>query len=56
MAETEKHVEYLIAKAAGAEKSEDAQRLSQAALNAAHAIQVLHLIEVSKRPEDAVAI
>lgn len=33
----EKNVEDLVAKAAKAEKSEDAMRLSQAALNAANA-------------------
>lgn len=36
-----KHVEDLVAKAAKAEKSEDAMRYSQAALNAAHAGEVL---------------
>lgn len=34
----EKHVEVLIKKAAEAEKSEDAMRLSQAACNAANAM------------------
>ncbi len=37
----EKHVEALIAKAAQADKSEDAQRFSQAACNAANAIITL---------------
>lgn len=38
MTEQKKHVESLIAKAAQAEKSEDAMRFSQAAQNAAGAI------------------
>ncbi len=37
----EKNVEALIAKAAGAEKSEDAMRFSQAACNAANAMCAL---------------
>ena len=36
--ELKKHVETLIEKAAQAEKSEDAMRFSQAALNAANAL------------------
>jgi hypothetical protein len=41
MTELKKHVESLIAKAAEADKSEDAMRLSQAAVNAANAICAL---------------
>lgn len=38
MSEVKKQVESMIAKAAQAEKSEDAMRFSQAALNAANAL------------------
>lgn len=41
MSEKTQQVEALIDKAAAAEKSEDAIRFSQAALNAAHTMQVL---------------
>lgn len=48
-------VEQLIEKAADAEKSEDAQRFGQAALNAAHALQVMAMIEAAKKPEEEIA-
>ncbi len=38
MNDNEKKIDELIAKAASAEKSEDAMRYSQAALNAANAV------------------
>jgi hypothetical protein len=38
MSDLKVHVESLIAKAAKAEKSDDAMRFSQAALNAANAV------------------
>lgn len=38
MSELQKHVESMIEKAASADKSEDALRFSQAALNAANAM------------------
>ena len=41
----EKHVEALIAKAAAADKSEDAMRFSQAACNAANAMCALDNIK-----------
>ena len=40
-----KHVEELIAKAAKAEKPDDAMKLSQAALNAANAMCALMVVE-----------
>lgn len=49
MTDDEKQVLKLIHDAAVAAKSEDAVRLSQAALNAAHALQVLEMV-VSKHP------
>lgn len=42
MSDKTKEVESLIDKAAKAEKSEDAIRFSQAALNAAHAMAMLN--------------
>jgi hypothetical protein len=39
--DTKKHIENLMEKAAKAEKSEDAMRFSQAALNAANARNLL---------------
>lgn len=39
-----KHIETLVAKAGGAQDKDDAMRFSQAALNAAHALQVLGAI------------
>lgn len=41
MTELKPHIETLIAKAAEAEKSEDAMRFSQAAVNAANAMCAL---------------
>lgn len=41
MSDIDKQVDELVSKAAKAAKSEDAMRFSQAALNAAHAAQVL---------------
>ncbi len=41
MTEQEKQIKELITKAAGAEKSEDALRFSQAAVNAANAMVAL---------------
>ena len=41
MTELKQHVESMIDKAAKADKSEDALRFSQAALNAANAVAVL---------------
>ncbi len=41
MTELKAHVETMIAKAAEAEKSEDAMRFSQAAVNAANAMCAL---------------
>jgi hypothetical protein len=41
MNSTQKQIEAMIAKSAKAEKSEDAVRFSQAALNAAHAARAL---------------
>ena len=48
MTDVKKEVETLVSKASGADKSEDAMRFSQAALNAAHAAQVLSIIRNSK--------
>jgi hypothetical protein len=42
MTDLKKHAESMISKASAAEKSEDALRFSQAALNAANAIRQLH--------------
>jgi len=44
----ETEVDVLLRKAAKVEKSEDAMRFSQAALNAAHTLQVLSLTELNK--------
>lgn len=44
-----KQIEKLVDKAAGAERSEDAMRFSQAALNAAHAAQVLATVEADHK-------
>jgi len=41
MNEVKKQVEAMVDKAAKAEKSDDALKFSQAALNAAHALRVL---------------
>ena len=49
MSDTKKQIEDLIGKAAGAADSNDAMRFSQAALNAAHASQVLFIIERDKK-------
>jgi hypothetical protein len=48
MKENEKKVEELLKKAAVCEKSEDAMRFSQAALNCSHAIQVLSCVNDRK--------
>lgn len=48
MTELKKQVEVMINKAAAAEKSEDALRFSQAALNAANAIISLTIDTTSK--------
>lgn len=45
MDKIKEQVEGLAKKAAEAERSEDAMRFSQAALNAAHSAQVLHQIK-----------
>lgn len=45
MNDAKKNIESLIAKAGLAEKSEDAMRFSQAAVNAANALIVLQNIE-----------
>lgn len=47
MNDTKKHIENLIAKAAAAEKSDDAMKLSQAALNAANAMCSLAVVSKS---------
>ena len=44
----EKRVNDLIKKSAESEKSEDAMRFSQSALNCSHAIQVLQIIKKEK--------
>ncbi len=44
-----KEVSDLIKKASESEKSEDAMRFSQAALNCSHAMQVLQIVEVSSK-------
>jgi hypothetical protein len=49
MSDLEKQVEALVEKAVKAEKSDDAMRLSQAALNAAHVAQVLDAIKRDKK-------
>lgn len=49
MEDMKKHVESLIAKAANHQDYDAAMRFSQAALNAAHAIQVL--ASVPEKPE-----
>lgn len=41
----EKKVEDLIEKASKSEKSEDAMRFSQSALNCSHAMQVLQIVK-----------
>ncbi len=46
---TEKKIEALIEKAAAADKPDDAMRFAQAALNAAHAVQVLSVVEPDKK-------
>lgn len=46
MSDTKKQVESLIDKAAKAPRSEDAMRLSQAALNAANAMSVLRDVKL----------
>lgn len=46
---SKEHVEALIAKAAHAEKSEDAMRFSQAANNAANALCGLYASELKTR-------
>lgn len=43
------HIQELITKAANAVKSEDAMRYSQSALNAAHAQQILDIIDYDRR-------
>lgn len=48
MSELKAHVKTLVSKASQADKSEDAMRFSQAALNAAHAAQVLELVKAEK--------
>ena len=49
MADLQKQVDDLIAKAASADKSEDALRFSQAALNAAH---TKHALVDANQPKD----
>jgi len=44
----EQKVNELIKKASESEKSEDAMRFSQSALNCSHAIQVLQIIRMEK--------
>jgi hypothetical protein len=46
--EAKKQIEGMVNKAAEADKADDALKFSQAALNAAHAMQVLHTIATSK--------
>jgi len=45
MNENEEKVNVLLKKASESEKSEDAMRYSQAALNACHAMQVLKIVK-----------
>lgn len=49
MSDIAKRVGELVDKAAEANKSDDAVRFAQAALNAAHASQVLSIIERDKK-------
>jgi hypothetical protein len=49
MNENEKTVEKLLKKSVECEKSEDAMRFSQSALNCSHAMQVLSQTESSKK-------
>ena len=49
MSESKKQVESLIAKAEKAEKSEDALRFSQAALNAANAMCSLAVVKPNEK-------
>ncbi|KKM93492.1 hypothetical protein LCGC14_1207910 [marine sediment metagenome] len=48
METNEDKVIKLIGKASGSEKSEDAMRFSQSALNCAHAMQVLQEVKIEK--------
>ena len=49
MSELKKHVESMIAKADKADKSEDALRFSQAALNAANAMCSLGSVKLNEK-------
>lgn len=46
--EIEKQIKGMVDKAAKSDKADDALKFSQAALNAAHAMQVLHTIANAK--------
>ena len=48
MDDMKKHIEALIGRAAAADKSDDAMKFSQAAVNAANALCALHNAKPSK--------
>ena len=48
MTEVQKHVEDMIAKAAKADRADDAMKFSQAALNAANALCSLRVVTDTK--------
>lgn len=49
MSDMEKHVEAMVVKAANAKTSDEAMKFSQAAENAAHALQTLVRTQIDKK-------